>query len=421
MSVRHRSLPLYCVIGADALSRAGNAMTTIAIPLIVLNQGYSAAEVGLSSAAASLPIVIGALAGGSFADRVGYRTTSVISDAASGVTVLALGLLAQFRMLPLWALLALVFLSNLMDAPGSGARASQIPDLTRLAGVPLTRSTGIRSTIGRLATMLGSAAAGVVVSLASPDMALYINAVCFLVSIAVTLLMVPSDAALRREEVRGTTAPVSSDGMSLRDFFAGAAFIVRTPLVRAIVMMVVLTNLLDSATMNVLWALYARTVSSDGAWYGVMTALFAAGALTGAACYGAFGRRYSSRWVFLLMFACACLPPCCCMATQIPFPVVLAVIAIAGLSAGSINPMIDTILYALIPGDIRARTLGALTAAVTAGMPFGSVLAGYLGQSMPLPMAFAIIGGCYAGVFALTGFGRHWRKFNESFRHATEV
>ena len=119
MSGHHRSLPLYCVIGADALSRAGNAMTTIAIPLIVLNQGYSAAEVGLSSAAASLPIVIGALAGGSFADRVGYRTTSVISDAAS-----------------------------------------------------------------------------VVVSLASPDMALYINAVCFLISIAVTLLMVPSDVAI---------------------------------------------------------------------------------------------------------------------------------------------------------------------------------------------------------------------------------
>ncbi|HJG41686.1 MAG TPA: MFS transporter [Bifidobacterium pullorum subsp. gallinarum] len=318
------------MIGADALSRAGNAMTTIAIPLIVLNQGYSAAEVGLSSAAASLPIVIGALAGGSFADRIGYRTTSVISDAASGVTVLVLGLLAQLHMLPLWALLALVFLSNLMDAPGSGARASQIPDLTRLADVPLTRSTGIRSTLGRLATMLGSAAAGVVVSLTSPDMALYINAVCFLISIAVTMLMVPSDAALRQEGVRDTIAPVS-DGMSLRDFFAGAAFIAHTPLVRAIVIMVVLTNLLDSAAMNVLWALYARTVSSDGAWYGVMTAILAA------------------------------------------------------------------------------------------GMPFGSVMAGYLGQSMPLPLAFAIIGGCYAGVFVLTGFGRHWRRFDESFRHATEV
>ena len=55
----------------------------------------------MSSHHRSLPLycVIGALAGGSFADRVGYRTTSVISDAASGVTVLALGLLAQFRML----------------------------------------------------------------------------------------------------------------------------------------------------------------------------------------------------------------------------------------------------------------------------------------------------------------------------------
>ena len=57
----------------------------------------------MSSHHRSLPLycVIGALAGGSFADRVGYRTTSVISDAASGVTVPALGLLAQFRMLPL--------------------------------------------------------------------------------------------------------------------------------------------------------------------------------------------------------------------------------------------------------------------------------------------------------------------------------
>lgn len=141
--------------------------------------------------------------------------------------------------------------------------------------------------------------------------------------------VIGADALSRAGNAMTTIAPVS-DGMSLRDFFAGAAFIVHTPLV-------------------------------------------------------------------------------------------LAVIAIAGLSAGSINPMIDTILYALIPGDIRARTLGALTAAVTAGMPFGSVMAGYLGQSMPLPLAFAIIGGCYAGVFALTGFGRHWRRFDESFRHATEV
>lgn len=142
--------------------------------------------------------------------------------------------------------------------------------------------------------------------------------------------VIGADALSRAGNAMTTIAPVS-DGMSLRDFFAGAAFIAHTPLVRAIVIMVVLTNLLDSAAMNVLWALYARTVSSDGAWYGVMTAILAA------------------------------------------------------------------------------------------GMPFGSVMAGYLSQSMPLPLAFAIIGGCYAGVFVLTGFGRHWRRFDESFRHATEV
>ena len=93
MSGHHRSLPLYCVIGADALSRAGNAMTTIAIPLIVLNQGYSAAEVGLSSAAASLPIVIGALAGGSFAAILALLP---IADATQGLLQSGLGVIIPF-------------------------------------------------------------------------------------------------------------------------------------------------------------------------------------------------------------------------------------------------------------------------------------------------------------------------------------
>lgn len=363
MSGHHRSLPLYCVIGADALSRAGNAMTTIAIPLIVLNQGYSAAEVGLSSAAASLPIVIGALAGGSFADRIGYRTTSVISDAASGVTVLVLGLLAQLHMLPLWALLALVFLSNLMDVPGSGARASQIPDLTRLAGAPLTRSTGIRSTLGRLATMLRSAAAGVVVSLTSPDVALYINAVCFLISSAVTILMVPSDAALRQEGVRDTIAPVS-DGMSLRDFFAGAAFIVHTPLVRAIVIMVVLTNLLDSAAMNVLWALYGRADSVPPSPGGHRH--------SGVVCrfHQPDDRHHSLR--------------------------------------------VDSRRYprAHVGGNDRS---GHRRHAVRQcdGRLSGPVHAATVGIRHHRRLL------CRR--FVLTGFGRHWRRFDESFRHATEV
>ena len=70
--------------------------------------------------------------------------------------------------------------------------------------------------------------------------------------------VIGADALSRAGNAMTTIAPVS-DGMSLRDFFAGAAFIAHTPLVRAIVIMVVLTNLLDSAAMNVLWALYARS------------------------------------------------------------------------------------------------------------------------------------------------------------------
>ena len=174
-------------------------------------------------------------------------------------------------------------------------------------------------------------------------MALYINAVCFLISIAVTLLI-----SRRTPHCGGKAfaAPPLRFPMACPCVISlPAAFIVRTPLVRAIVIMVVLTNLSGLCRRAAVWP------------------------------------RRCSPW------SVSCQRP-------------------------RVHDVIDT---HVIPAA------GALTAAVTAGMPFGSVLAGYLGQSMTLPMAFAIIGGCYAGVFALTGFGRHWRKFNESFRHATEV
>ena len=48
MSVQHRSLPLYCVIGADALSRAGNAMTTIAVTLLMVQSDAAIPHDGCS-------------------------------------------------------------------------------------------------------------------------------------------------------------------------------------------------------------------------------------------------------------------------------------------------------------------------------------------------------------------------------------
>jgi predicted MFS family arabinose efflux permease len=399
-----RRSALLGLLAADGVSRAGNAITTIAVPLYLLADTGSPLATGIGGLFATLPIVIGGAFGGVLVDRFGWRRSGIVADAASGLTVLAIPVLAGLHLLPLPLLLALVFLSNLLDTPGSTARAAQLPELTDVAGWPLTRSTGVHATVQRTATMLGAGLAGGLVALIGPANALYANAVCFGVSIVLTLAFVPRD----RHRDADVDAPTTG---YFGELATGLRFVARTPLVRAVVILVVITNMVDAAGLTVLKPVYARTLGDDGAILGVMLAVFAAGALTGAAVFGAIGHRLPRHGLFVVLFLLAGVPPYLTLALDAPLPVVFAVLALSGLAAGPINPLIDTALFGLIPVPLRARALGAISTGVAAAMPLGSLLAGVGVQTLGLAPSLFIAAGVYLAAILSTSFGRRWDGF----------
>jgi len=89
--------------------------------------------------------------------------------------------------------------------------------------------------------------------------------------------------------------------------------------------------------------------------------------------------------------------------------VVAVVLALSGLAAGPLNPLIDSALYRLIPAEIRARVLGAITAGVTAAMPLGSLVAGLGVDGLGLAAALAATAVLYLAAILATSFGRRWR------------
>ncbi len=402
-----RRAPLIGLLAADGISRAGNAITTIAVPLYVLSLTGSPLATGFAGVFATVPIIIGGALGGVLVDRFGWRRSSIVADAASGLTVLAIPVLAGLGMLPFPLLLALVFLSNLLDTPGSTARTAQLPDLTELARTPLTRSTGAHATVSRTATLLGAGVAGTLVALFGPVNALYANAVCFAIAIAVTLLLVPRD--------RDRHTPGDDELVPGRGYFAelaeGLRFVVGTPLLRAIVILVVITNTIDAAGLTVLKPVYAARLGDDGAALGAMLACFAAGALSGAALFGAVGHRLPRRPLFTSAFILAGVPPYLTLALGAPLPVVLVVLALSGFAAGPINPLIDTAIFGLIPSTMRARVFGALSTGVAAGMPLGSLLAGIGVEALGLTITLFAAAAIYAAAILGTSFGRRWHRF----------
>ncbi len=399
---RRRRTPLIALLAADGSSRVGNAVTVVAVPLLALQIAGTPWAVAAAGVAATMPIVIGGALGGALVDRVGFRRASIVADAASGATVLAVPTLGATGLLPLWALLLLVFASNLLDAPGNAARRSQIPELCALAGVSLARAAAAQATVSRTASLVGASVAGLLVAVVGADAALYATACSFAIALALTITLVP------RLELE--TGPDTDTADGFAGLIAGFRFIARTPLVLAVVMMVLLTNAIDTAGFTVLKPLYA-TSTGDGSALGLMIACSAGGALIGAAMYGIIGDRLPRHPLYVALFVIAGVIPSIALAVAPPLPVLLVVLFTCGLAMGPLNPLIDSALFRLIPAAIRARVLSAISAGVAAGMPVGSLVAGAAVTAIGLQPTLAATAAVYIAVILATGFGKRWRDF----------
>lgn len=398
-----RLLPLVTLLSAHGLSLAGNAITMVVVPLYVLHDTGSVFATGVAGVFATVPMIIGGALGGVLVDRLGFRRAAIAADLASGATVLAIPILAATIGLPFWALLALVFLSGLLDTPGNTAKEALVPDLAELCEVKLTRATSASSAISRSAMMVGASVAALAVVWLGPLNALMLDAATFAISAALIWAGVPRSVVGTPEEVDESAAGF------WREFADGIRYLVATPVIRNVVLMVVITNAFDAAGILVLKPVYAKTITPDGALFGIMLACFAFGALAGSGLFGWFGHRLPRRGTLVVCFVLAGPPPYIAMVLDVPVPVLLATFAFSGLLAGSINPLLDTVLFEQLPRAMRARVLGALTTGVTAGMPLGAFFGGIAVDTAGLVPTLVFIAIAYGVVTLAPLVGKSWK------------
>jgi MFS family permease len=411
-----RRLPVLALYVAQFFSLGGNAIALVAIPIIALMQTGSPLAAGVAGVFATVPLVIGGAFGGVLVDRFGYRTSSIVADIASAVTVLAIPVLWATVGLEFGVLLALVFLGGLLDPPGDTAKTVLLPDLAALARMPLARAAGAQSAVQRTASMVGAGVAGALVALAGPVPALIVDAAGFVVSALLILCFVPRRAAASDTEGESDQAEHTPGG-----FVAGIRFLVRSPLLRAIVLLVTLTNAIDAAGMTVLKPVYATDVLGEPAVLGFMVGCFAAGALTGSALFGALGHRWSGRVMFAICFVLAGFPPYLTMALGAPLPVLLPVLALSGLAAGALNPMMATAMYGEVPDGMRARVFGATTAGVAASMPIGALLGGFAVEQFGLAPTLAVCAGLYLVLGGSPLFIGAFSRLSSARTHGTPI
>ncbi|WP_137989083.1 MFS transporter [Streptomyces vilmorinianum] len=391
MSAPGGRAPLASVLAANAISVTGNSLTLIGVPWFALDTTGSPGKAGLVAFCAAAPVVVSAIAGGPVIDRIGRRRVSVVSDVVCALALAAIPLLHRAGVLEFWMLCALMAVTGLFHAPGETARHVLVPDLARRAGTPLPRAASLYDAVSRGARMAGAALAGVLVALVGADTVLYVDAVTFGLSALLVL------AGLRRlhaaDPVRGAE-PLSLAGYRA-DLREGYAFVFRTRLLLATMVMVMITNGLSQSWSAVLLPVHAREELGGPAAQGLLHAVFGGCALAGALLYGAVGHRFPRRAVFTAGFLLCGAPPYVVAALTGTVAPLLVTMAAAGFGAGVLNPILTTVFYETVPEKLRSRVGGASTAGVLLATPIGGLAAGFLVERAGLTATLLTLGGVY--------------------------
>lgn len=372
---------------ADALALTGTRVAAVALPWLALTTTGSPTAAGVVAFAELAPLVVAKVLSGPLIDRLGARRVAVTCDAASAVTVAAIPVLHHLDALPFAALLALVAATGALRGPADAARHSLVPVLAETTAQPLERVTGLSSTVERTSGLVGAALAGGLVVLVGAADALAVN--------AAGLALAAVALGIGARTLGHGVPPEDDPAPYLERLGAGWAFVRREPVVLVLTVMIAFTNLLDVAFTAVLLPVWARETGAGAGTVGLVLAVMAGTSVVGSLLAATWADRMPRFPVYVLAFLVTGLPRFAVLAWADTSSAPVAVMAVAGLASGFLNPVVGAVFFERIPRPLVGR-VGAMSTAVAWGlMPFGGLVGSALVAVLDLRVALLAAGMLY--------------------------
>lgn len=203
----------------ELVSDFGSGITSIAASILVYRATGSALSVGLMLMATSLPGLIFGLIAGVFVDRLDRRRIMIAAEVTRAILIALIPLLLTHGIG--WMYL-IVLLSSTVAQFFNPAHESVLPDIATDEELAAANSLLSVSSYGAMG--LGFAAAGFITSHLAVEVAFFIDALTFLVSAAVILLVrVPKTVPEGKATV----------GLVFRNLKEGGRFLWNSPVLRA--------------------------------------------------------------------------------------------------------------------------------------------------------------------------------------------
>lgn len=377
----NRRGPLLLILFAALMAGAGNGISIVAFPWLVLQRTGSALDASIVAMAGTLPLLAATLIAGAAVDFLGRRRVSMISDALSALsvaTVPVLALLFGAQAVNVAVLAGLAALGALFDPAGMTARETMLPEAAGRAGWTLDHANSVYEAVFNLAYIVGPGIGGLLIATLGGIDTMWVTAAAFVLSIAAI-------AVLRLEGAGRPDPTAMSDGV-WAGIVEGLRFVWRNKVLRTLAFVDLAATGLYMPMESVLFPKYF-TDRNEPAQLGWVLMALSVGGLVGALGYAVMS-KYTRRRTVMLTAVLTLGVAMTVIAFLPPLPVILVLCAVVGFVYGPIAPIYNYVMQTRAPQHLRGRVVGVMGSLAYAAGPLGLILAGPLADAAGLHATF---------------------------------
>jgi len=411
-ALRHRNFQLF--FSGQLISLIGTWMQTVAQSWLVYRLTGSGLKLGAVGFASQIPVFLFAPIGGIVADRCNRQRVVIATQVASMLLAFVLAALTLLHLVQVWhvfVLAALLGVVNAFDIPG---RQSFLVDM--VGKDDLMNAIALNSSMFNGARVIGPAVAGVLVARFGEGWCFFLNGISYIAVIIGLLLM----KVLSPPRVSAETSPWDH-------IVEGFRFVNRTAPIRVLLLLLGLVSVVGMP-YAVLMPIFADRILHRGG-QGLATLIGShdlgavrLGILMGAAGIGALlgaltlamrsGVKGLARWV---SFCCAGFGVSLILFS---FSKIFWLSVILLLPVGYFIMLqmasSNTLVQAMVPDELRGRTMAVYSMMFMGMGPVGALLGGALSDRLGAPLTVAI--GGLASVAGAIWFGMHLPKIRVEAR-----
>lgn len=362
----------------DLISKFGTGITRLALPLTAaVMLGASPVDMGILTAAGTLPNLLIGLPAGVVVDRLPRRLILVVADVGRAFLLVSIPIAALLGMLGLEQLYMVAFLEAALDIFFDLAAISFVPVV--LSRKLLIEGNTLLTINGQIAKVAGPSLGGILIQALTAPVAIVLDALSYLASAACTAAVQVSEAPLVRRAICGGW---------WKDLAEGLRLVWRDPVLRSIAGASILGQLAGAVQGPLLILYLARELGLSPTALGGILAVSGVAAVPGSLLARPIARKlgegpatatgtlFVSLGMLLMPFANG------------PQPMVVGILASGQILAGigipiyAINQL--TVRQAAVPDHLQGRANATRRFLMFGATPLSAIVSGCLGQAVGL-------------------------------------